>query len=190
LAGCACAPQREHTAAAEPSIRAAASLTPQHKRELALIGAAAMLSTAIALTPLVYREAPAILEASSIPITHVGLADPSDRSARYSAVPAERARWRRPASEATRLNARLRPAASVSGVTQAAGVGHAGFNLARASSTTAAGLVSGDGLIGEAPIRSGMVLTKSDRRQGGFSRLILGSGRHRVQPFPLPSGSN
>lgn len=187
LAGCACAtpPVRTDSVAAPTG---SPSLTPQHKRELAGIGAAAVLSTAIALAPLIYDDAPSILTASSITTASISLPDPPDPRERFAAARPARERASVPVQQRAGSGARRRTPDNAPTLANAAAlVGVQETGLARLELERL--MPEGDA-VPAARRRVALDVTESERRQGGLSRLFLGSGRHRVQPFPQPSGSN
>lgn len=166
LTACACPPPHARGADSDDRPHQTPRLTQQHKRELATLAAAAVVSTTITLAPIVYQEAPepSILEASAIAVAEVGLPDPPDTTARFTAVRAQRlqrARGRRAA-----------PAATVA--------------LIEGSQLAAGAL---EEIVPARDSFNGSNGSADQSQRGGLARVLLGSGRYRVQPFPQPSGT-
>jgi hypothetical protein len=170
-----------HPQAAEGASEAAsaARLTAQHKRELARLSAAALVSTVVALAPLLLHDArkPATLTAIPLPVADVRLPEPADTTLRFMLVRSEPARA---------VYARRAAGARETQLARAENRG-ASPTIALASLESSA--------IGDEPeaplmrVRERLLRSPADR-PGGLSRLLLGSGRHRVQPFPQPAGSD
>ena len=178
LAGCAFTPL--HARPGDGVARSAGTprLSHRHKRELATLAAAAVVSTVIALAPLVLHQAsdPSALEATPLIVTGVFLPE-----AAISPIRVVSAR----AGDGDAVYAR--PAGRGRDIQLARANTHAargGIALARLESS-AIGAAAPARLV---RFRESS-LPSRDTRPGGLTRLLLGSGRHRVQPFPQPDGS-